>query len=231
MTKEIKLAPSWVYSMADYCQMFDLTEEDLKLAILDYPAGISSFNAEMNDRGHKVLSGDQHYKMPLDEMKTFSQQVFEVNKRHLKEHGEILRGDQNIESILADWQQRQERFLQDYEQGKKEHRYQCMTLPRLPFDKQVFDIALCSDHLFHNYVAEEKNQSAIIEELCRVAKEVRIFPLQDEKGKIGENLGHLMLATQQKGCGIEVREVPYHEMKGGNAMLRIWATQCVIESK
>lgn len=224
-----ELPPSWIYSMADYCQMFDLKESELDSCILDYPAGISCFNAEMHEKGYEVKSGDTHYQMSFDEMTAFSQVIFDTNVAHLKKHHEILQSNKDIDSIVAEWDRRRRLFLNDYEAGKKAQRYVYMDLPRLPLDDQSVDIALCSDHLFHNQLAMKQKQTAVIEELCRIAKEVRIFPLQDEKGNIAESLGHVMLDTQKRGCGIEVREVPYHEMKGGNAMLRIWATQCIVD--
>lgn len=221
--------PSWVYSLADYRQMFDLSDCDLERVILDYPASISSFNAEMREKGYQVTSGDSHYDLSLSAMKQFSQNTLDINKQHLKKYADILQNNNQLESIFTQWQRRTDLFLKDYEAGKAAGFYQKMDLPKLPFNDQAFDIALCSDYLFHNHVADQDNQTAVIEELCRVAKEVRVFPLQDEKGVIAANLGTVMLGAQQKGCGIEVRAVPYHELKGGNAMLRIWATQCIVE--
>lgn len=230
MTTDAELMPSWVYSMADYCQMFDLTESDLEFAILDYPAGISSFNAEMHEKGYLVRSGDMNYDMSLTEIRDFSEKVLEKNVAHLKKHQDILRNAQQFDGILSDWEKSRALFLNDYEAGKKESRYQLMNLSRLSFEDHVFDIALCSDHLFHNHVSKHYNQEEIILELCRVAKEVRVFPLMNEEGGGAESLGHVMLACQQKGYAMEVQQVPYHQMKGGNAMLRIWATECAVEN-
>ncbi|MCB1827705.1 MAG: hypothetical protein KDH94_04690 [Coxiellaceae bacterium] len=230
MTTDAEFVPSWVYSMADYCQMFDLSESDLEFAILDYPAGISSFNAEMFQQGYKVHSGDPNYNMSLVELTSFSKTILDKNVEHLKAHEEILRDSTALDRIVSDWEESRTTFLKDYEQGKFESRYQMMMLPRLPFDDQQFDIALCSDHLFHNHTAHKCQQEGVITELCRVAKEVRVFPLMNEQGDIAESLGQVMLECQQKGYAIEIKQVAFHQLKGGNAMLRIWATTCAVEN-
>ncbi|GAH25802.1 unnamed protein product, partial [marine sediment metagenome] len=50
---------------------------------------------------------------------------------------------------------------------------------------------------------------AAVEEMIRVAGEIRIFPLQDYQGEIASLVGPLMLALQQKNYGVEVKQVPY----------------------
>lgn len=88
----------------------------------------------------------------------------------------------------------------------------------MPFADHQFDLALCSDN----------SSVALIDELCRVATEVRVFPLLDEQGKLAETLGLAMVDLQQKNFGLEIRQVSYHQLKGSNAMLRIWAKECSV---
>jgi len=231
MKTDADLSPSWVYSMADYCQMFDLTDEDLTQSLLDYPAGISSFNAEMFAKGHKVQSGDGIYNLSYEEIAKHAEQLFRINEAHLREHRQILsQSDQQaFESILSDWQISKTKFLEDYKNGKEEERYIFMQLPRFPFEDYSFDIALCSAHLFNSVGIRDASREVLVEELCRVAKEVRVFPLLDETGNITDALGQVMLTFQKRDYGIKVSEVPYHQMKGGNAMLRIWTTECAVD--
>ena len=231
MKRGMDLTPSWVYSMADYCQMFDLSDADFSRNILDYPAGISSFNAEMFAKSFKVHSGDSFYDCSSDEISQYAEQLFEINERHLKKHASILRqnDESTIDGILTDWQKSKALFLQDYEKGKEEERYQFMKLPHLPFGDYHFDMALCSAHLFHTNAAGNGSREALVEELCRVAKEVRVFPLLDEAGQITDALGHVMLMFQKRNYGIKISEVPYHQMTGANAMLKMWSTECVVD--
>lgn len=226
---ESQPSPDWVYSFSDYRQMFDLKDSDLEFAILDFASGLSSFNAEMYQDGHTIVSGDSHYVLSSKEMYDYSQQILQANVDFLKSHDNILQHPGDLEKILDSWIERRDIFLKDYGRGKEQGRYLTMDLPKLPYDDQVFDMALCADHLFRDI--ENAQESLIINELCRVAKEVRVFPLQNAQGEVSSNLGHLMLELQKKGAGIEVRSVAFDQLQGGNAMLRIWSTQCLVDVK
>lgn len=97
-------------------------------------------------------------------------------------------------------------------------------LPHFSYKTHQFDLALCTDFIFyHSHSSEEI--AVIVEELCRVASEVRIFPLMDNTGKASKELGPLMLILQKKNYGVEVRSTTF---KNGNAMLRIWEQECKV---
>ena len=69
-------------------------------------------------------------------------------------------------------------FLDDYETGRQGGRYVFSELPSLPFVDKAFDLALCSHFLFlYTDQLTEKFHVDSVMELCRVAREVRIFPL------------------------------------------------------
>jgi len=69
-------------------------------------------------------------------------------------------------------------FLDDYELGKRQGRYVNAELPTLPFENGTFHLALCSHFLFlYSTQLGEAFHRAAIHEMCRVAVEVRIFPL------------------------------------------------------
>src|ERR1700674_1188227 len=69
-------------------------------------------------------------------------------------------------------------FLEDYEDGRRAGRYVVGELPYLPFKAGTFDLGLCS-HFFFVYSVQLSIgfHKDAIESMCRVAKEVRIFPL------------------------------------------------------
>jgi hypothetical protein len=71
-------------------------------------------------------------------------------------------------------------FLDDFPAGLVEGRYLNSELPTLPFPDDSFDLALCSHLLFlySQQLDEEFHHSSLLE-LCRVAKEVRVFPRAD----------------------------------------------------
>jgi hypothetical protein len=71
-----------------------------------------------------------------------------------------------------------QQFLEDFPQGIQQGRYIISELPVLPFDTEQFDLALCSHFLFtYSDLLSQDFHLASIRELCRVAQEVRIFPL------------------------------------------------------
>ena len=101
------------------------------------------------------------------------------------------------------------------------------ALPTLPYQAHQFDLALCPDVIF-DQAHETAAMTASIRELCRVAFEVRIFPLSNNSGKMPDELGWLMLFLQQNHFGIEVREVSYKALQGSSAMLRVWNQTCAV---
>lgn len=227
MEIETVSAPNWIYDFSDYQQMYDLTQTDFSKTILDFFPGISSFNAEASARGLKVISVDPVYYLSEAAMASHARTVLhhtvsqlEADPTRLQNHSADVR--QKIESL---WEKTENTFLKDYAAGKSEQRYQVIQFPTFPYAMGQFQLALCTDYVFHHALSREKVHG-ILKELARVAEEVRIFPLLDSNGKMPAELGPLMLYFQQKNYGIEVREVPYHTLKGGNAMLRIWEQEC-----
>ncbi len=233
MSKTRSVSTMWVYSLTDYRQLFDLHDEDLTKSILDFPGGISSFNAQMKKLGHFVVSADEIYDQDANEIKALAENIYVHAKEHLETNLELLKSPNEavLQSIEKTWSQSQGAFLKDYTAGQSEGRYVFASLPKLPFKDQQFQLMLCSDLLFHEQARSGMDPNAVVSELCRVAEEVRIFPLLDETGQTSELLGPLMLELQQQDYGLEVREVPYEQHQGGNAMLRIWSTHCVVENE
>jgi hypothetical protein len=76
---------------------------------------------------------------------------------------------------------------------------------------------LYSDQLDFNF-----HQSAV-EELLRVAREVRIFPLLTLEQKPSPHVGPIHTHLTGRGWRAEIAVVPYEFQRGGNEMLRIRA--------
>lgn len=89
-----------------------------------------------------------------------------------------------------------------------------------------FDLVLNLNDLFGRPVRQPSTYVAAIKEMARIGKEVRIFPLLDEKGEIAAILGPVLLALQQENYGIEVKEVSSKHYQQGNAMLVVRANTC-----
>lgn len=222
-------AASWIYDFSDYQQMYDLTQKDFSKSIFDFSAGIASFNAEATRRGMSVISMDAMYALSENEMRAQAQGFLQQTISQLKEAPERLKkpSETAVNEVIHLWEKTEKLFLDDYPMGRSQLRYQPMKMPKLIYETHQFDLALCTDFIFHHALSRE-TVNQVLNELCRVAEEVRIFPLLDNQGKMPKELGPLMLMLQQKNFGVEVRQVSYHTLSGGNAMLRIWQQECHI---
>ena len=63
--------------------------------------------------------------------------------------------------------------------------------------------------------------AAAIEEMCRVARAARIFPLLKGYGGISSYLEPVMYRLRDRGYTATIREVPYEFQRGGNKMLAV----------
>ena len=217
------VARRWVYNLADYRRVFDLTDQDLQKKLLDFPSGISSVNAELYALGQTLISADPIYNLSIQAMQTQVKQILEELTANLADH-------EQAETIILQWRQSTELFLADYELGKKQGRYRTHSLP--PFDKveQTFELLLCPDFLFDSLISLEFSSQDIMSELCKLATEVRIYPLPEAKTAVAAELGPIMLAFQQRNFGVEIRAINYPVRNHSNAMLRIWAKECEVNS-
>lgn len=216
----------WGRSHSEYLRMFDLTLAELELKILDCGGGPASFNAEMNQQGYNnVISCDPVYQFSANEIARRIQATYPVIVEGLKAdldqyvwQGEITSATQLGKVRMAAMQQ----FLADFPEGKKSGRYVTAELPVLPFDRGQFDLALCSHILFtySNLLDAAFHLHAILE-LCRVAREVRIFPLLDMSGEPSPHLSGTIMKLRQQGYQVQTRQVDYEFQRGGNQMLRI----------
>ncbi len=102
---------------------------------------------------------------------------------------------------------------------------------RLPFADFVFDIAISGYYLFHDCLEDLDIHLYIIQELARVAKEVRIFPLQNGHDKPSVLLGPVLLQLQRLHYGAELREVAHKTAATADAMLRVWPQLCTVPGK
>jgi hypothetical protein len=113
-------------------------------------------------------------------------------------------------------------FLDDYATGMAEGRYLNSALPTLPFRDGDFDLALCSHLLFlySQQLDQEFHYSSRLE-LCRVAKEVRVFPLLALGGAISPHLEGSVEMLREAGHQVSIQRVNYEFQRGANEMLQI----------
>ena len=213
----------WGRSFDEYRRMFALTDADLRLKILGCADGPASFNSEATQRGSRVVSADPLYRLDAET----------IRERIAATHREILdQARQNSHQFVWDTIRSPDElgrvrmvamraFLEDYDLGKEEGRYVDAELPSLPFPDKSFDLALCSHFLFlyTEHFAEAFHLSAI-RELCRVASEVRIFPLFALNGLPSPHISNVVKGLRDS-CEVSLETVGYEFQRGANQLMRV----------
>jgi hypothetical protein len=215
----------WGRSFDEYRRMFALTDADLQGRILGCADGPASFNAEMTAAGRTVTSCDPLYQFSADEIRRriedTAAEIVEQTKRNMDE---FVWSDRlpDVDALARHRRAAMERFLGDYETGKKEGRYVAAELPALAFAAESFNIALCSHFLFL-YSEQLSCQFHLdsMHNLLRVAKEVRVFPLLELGAKPSRHVEPVMTALGGDGYQVEIEVVEYELQRGGNRMMRI----------
>ncbi|QDT40906.1 hypothetical protein Pan241w_09650 [Gimesia alba] len=214
----------WGRSFAEYRAMFDLTDGELDLRILGCSDGPAAFNAALTKQGGLVVSVDPLYAFSREEISRRIEETFEtvMEQTRQNEREFVWRHIRSIEELEQIRRAAMQEFLADYEAGIEAQRYVNAGLPRLPFADQEFDLALCSHFLFlysAHFSADFHLES--IRELCRVAREVRLFPLLELGSQKSRHLEHVLKHLELSGYQVEIRRVPYEFQKQGNEMLRV----------
>jgi hypothetical protein len=214
----------WGRSFDEYRRMFALTEADLQGFILGCADGPASFNAEATRRGSRVVSCDPTYAFNGSELRqriaATRDQILTQTRQNQNEF--VWTSIRSIEELERVRMQAMDCFLADYNGGKRAGRYVAAECPVLPFSANSFDLALCSHFLFlySDQLGETFHHSALLE-LCRVAREVRVFPLLALGGQRSLHIDPVVRQLSTAGCKVSVEAVPYEFQRGGNEMMRI----------
>ena len=207
--------------------MFALSETDLQLRILGSADGPASFNAESTRRGTAVISIDPLYRLDTrtirERISAAHDLMLEKARRSSKQF--VWDAIQSVEELGRIRMRAMREFLDDYELGKSEGRYVDAELPSIAFPDKSFDLAVCSHFLFlyTEHLPEAFHRSAI-RELCRVAREVRIFPLLALDGSISPHVANVA-DDLSDSWEVSFETVSYEFQRGGNQMMRIRALQ------
>jgi hypothetical protein len=208
--------------------MFALTRGDLASSILDCAGGPASFTAEMRRAGKQVVSCDPIYAFPANQI---ARRIYEtapkiLERAHRTSENFIWTEFDSPERMIRSRHDIMRLFLEDLPAGLAESRYRIAELPALPFRDRELDLALCSHFLFtYSNVLSLEFHTASIRELCRVAKQARIFPLFPQFGT--ERSPRVSSVTSQlasDGYQCDLERVPYEFQKGANEMLRVSRT-------
>ena len=220
----------WGHHLDEYRAMFDLSEQDLGLKLLEFAAGPSAVNSEWQQLGLTAVSCDPWFEWNPEALAKHVAAATEARIVTLEASASLydFSGYGDLAGFIASRRLGQAAFFADYPRGRDEKRYLPVRGESLPFAEFEFDLAL-SPYYFLSpcHQPSLEKQLTWLTELARVAKEVRIYPLEDE-GQLSEQLGPILLSLQQANLGVEVRHVSDPLRSKGNAMLRVWALQCEI---
>jgi hypothetical protein len=214
----------WGRTFAEYVAMFALTGDDLRQDILGCGDGPASFNYEATQQGIRVTSIDPIYQFSAPEISARIGETAPVITKQLQGNtGEFVwRHFPDVEALVDARLSAMRRFLADYPTGVREARYLNASLPKLPFRDQQFDLSLCSHFLFlYSQQHDLDFHLAAINELCRVSKEVRIFPLMELGSVPSRHLEGVISGMMEVGHAVNRVKVGYEFQRGADEMLCI----------
>lgn len=221
---DLKSIVPWGRSFEEYQKIFSLTDSDLQKNILGCGDGPASFNAELTARGGNIVSIDPVYQFDAASLKSRIAEVYDEIMPQMEANKDQYIWDSipSVEMLGQTRMSAMKRFIDDYDKGKQSGRYINESLPRLSFSDEQFDLALCSHYLFlySGHVSLDVH-IASIKELCRVAREVRIYPLMALNGEISPHLKKVIHTLKEADYVSSLINVDYQFQRGATQMLVI----------
>jgi hypothetical protein len=185
---------------ADYVAQFALSDPMIRNGrVLDCPGGASDFAATVRDMGGQATSIDPCYadgvaelaqRITTDLTRVLTWTAAQPDRFPMDEHG--------VWCHAHAWRAAADTFLADIQRDRDQNtrHYQPAALPCLPFPDDSFTLAV-SGFLLFTYPRhfDVDIHLRALRELLRVAKEVRVHPLNDSAGNpypmLETVLGHL----------------------------------------
>lgn len=218
-----KVVP-WGRTFDEYVAMFALDSEDLANRILGCGDGPASFNTTLTSRGGSVVSIDPLYQFTAEEIAGRIDETYEIVMEQARQNADefVWSRIRSIEELGRVRMGAMRDFLADYPQGKGAGRYMPGELPKLPFPAGAFDLALCSHFLFlYSGHYDYGFHLLSLRELCRVASEVRVFPVMELGSVRSRHVDSVASELTAEGYRVSIERVSYEFQKGGNEMLRV----------
>ncbi len=223
MKFELEKAVPWGRNLKEYQEIFNLSNDDLDKNIISFGDGPASFNSELNYLGKKCTSIDVIYQFSETELK----ERFEIVKKQVMKQvrnntenfiWKNIKTPDELEIIRV---KSMSDFLNDFSKGKKEGRYIYHSLPeKLDFKQQTFDLGLSSHFLLLYPKLGIEFHIKSINEMLRLCKEIRIFPILNLNAEKSEMLDDVITHFEKKHI-VNIEKVKYEFQKGGNEMLTL----------
>ena len=212
----------WGRSFKEYCSIFSLSGDDLQKRLLGCGDGPASFNAELSQRGGNIVSIDPVFQFSVEQIRSRIDEVYPQIMSQMEQNAEsyIWESIRDVSELGRLRMAAMQQFLSDYNSGKEAGRYIAASLPVLPFEDQQFELALCSHYLFlySDQVSLTDHVKSLLE-LCRVAKEIRVYPLLALNGELSPHVKPAISELEELGHTTELVEVPYQFQKSATQML------------
>lgn len=213
----------WGRNLKEYRMMFRLEDSDMRKKIAGFGDGPASFNCEATQQGCSVTSFDLIYQFSTSDLQKRIEEVRITVMQQMRENRDnyVWTNIKTLEELENVRMSAMQLFLSDYERGKAEDRYVCHKLPdRLPCEDNTFDIGLSSHFLLMYTALGYDFHIHAIEEMLRVCKEVRIFPIVDLDANSSELISKV-IDYLKSHYAVESRKTRYEFQKGGNKLLII----------
>lgn len=207
--------------------MFDLERDNLPETILDCGGGPASFCYEVNRFGSDSVAVDPIYEYSADELRRKIEEVTPAIRDLMEKNAERFTFDRfgSPEEVVEDRLEAMETFLADFPVGKQEGRYVPGDATELPFEDNRFDLAVSSHFLFlYDEQRSLEFHRRAIQEILRVARELRVFPLTNMEGATSDHLQPALDQLYESSVKVEIRMVPYEFQKGSNQGLVLKST-------
>lgn len=213
----------WGRGAAEYEAFFMLSDVPASARILDCGSGPASFAAEWGHQGRFVVAADPIYRrsgsdIAADFEPTAARILAGVRKARARFRWDYYGTPEAIierrRNVLA-------AFIADFQASTPARRYVAASLPELPFQSESFDLVLCSHLLFlYSDELDLDMHLASLQEMLRVGREVRIFPLLDMDGRPSEHL-EASIRALRVSAHVDLLPVPFEFRLGDSRMLRL----------
>lgn len=223
MAFELSSVVPWGRTLDEYKMMFALSEKDLKKSIASFGDGPASFNVEMKKLNYNAISFDPIYAFTKEQLINRIQETKDIVMEQTRKNKDnfcwtTINDLNELEKIRMG---AMNNFILDFEEGIKEGRYIPHELPnKTNFSEKYFDIGLSSHFLLlYSQLGLDFHIKAI-NEILRICKEIRIFPILDLDAKVSNVLEEIIKYYNNE-YNISIIETNYEFQKGGNKMLLI----------
>ena len=223
MAFQLSSVVPWGRNMEEYKAMFLLNEEDMKKKIAGFGDGPASFNFEAHCLGYDITSYDPIYQFTKNELEKRIEDVRAVVMKQMSENREnyIWTKIHSLEELEQIRMEAMKLFLNDFETGLSEKRYRYHELPEcVPVENNYYDIGLSSHFLLMYTQLGYDFHIKAINEMMRVCKEVRIFPVVDLDASQTDMISNVICELKKKYT-VEMKETNYQFQKNANKMLLI----------